>query len=709
MKSTTAISCLCALTAFCAFAAPKDSKNNKDAESTAPKIRTEYNYRHKVTPEDLHLGGQMLLTHADKNVNTMTGDLLGNPGKPIVDMAINPSVINYVIIVDKGKGKTQSLVYSCVEDKELGKVEEKWGKAKYGPSRSVAYSPDARRFYLATDTALRVMNFNKYFQEGSMPVSWAPKHMTVSSNGYFLLGFRGDSVAVYNLNDRSLRKDWKFGEKVNDAAFSPDVQKLAIATDDGMVSVYDTRTFIVSQTLEDLGQALNLTWTPDNKYLAVLTAPNTIKIINTLDPTDDPDVIDIPEGGTTCVLFSEDSYSRPVLNFNREGGMRAKRLPQLLPNYGKLVTDRANERLAEWMKMMPGESMEAYALRVNDESRLAKLREFEDEEATALAGDMLSMADISLGLYDRDNSLLQVNFSNMPAVMLPVDESDLGSIHSADDLNFTNARYAVLPTDKFMLIYAQVQNRNNGATYTYANLDRLPLNYASTGSNFVPIEFIQQQQMEEMRLQELRAQIVAEAKQQNYISDHTNITVDASLEPDYDANGNKIINYLINFTYDVDPEFSSSEDFAPGKYHAEQSGAASAMLRLIKETFEGDFAKYLEPGKRMTVRISGSADGTPIVGRIVYDGAYGEFDNEPITSNGRMTSVTVMPNQLVKENEQLAFLRAAGVKTYINNEVGNLKAMNPEFNYNIDVLEGKGSDLRRIKAEFKIYDVYANQ
>lgn len=93
--------------------------------------------------------------------------------------------------------------------------------------------------------------------------------------------------------------------------------------------------------------------------------------------------------------------------------------------------------------------------------------------------------------------------------------------------------------------------------------------------------------MEEIRLQEVKQQVMAEAKRNNVISDHTNITVDSQVVPAYDADGNKILNYLVKFTYEVDPEFSAVEDFKPGKYTIAESGAATSMLNIVQQAFEG--------------------------------------------------------------------------------------------------------------------------
>lgn len=49
-------------------------------------------------------------------------------------------------------------------------------------------------------------------------------------------------------------------------------------------------------------------------------------------------------------------------------------------------------------------------------------------------------------------------------------------------------------------------------------------------------------------------------------------------------------------------------------------------------------------------------------------------------------------------------MRGAGVKDYLTSRVANLKNMNADYSYNIDVAEGRGSEFRRITVEFIFVD-----
>ena len=196
------------------------------------------------------------------------------------------------------------------------------------------------------------------------------------------------------------------------------------------------------------------------------------------------------------------------------------------------------------------------------------------------------------------------------------------------------------------------------------------------------------------------------AKEQNTISDHTNITVKADVESSTNADGKRIMNYVTNFSYTVEKEFSAQEDFAPGKYKTEGSGAAKSMMQIIKQALEGEFAQYVKEGKKLLVKITGMADAMPINGTIAYDGCYGEYVGEPVYKNNVLGNITLTKANGIKENEQLAFVRALGVKDYLTKNIVGISTMDTNYNYNIEVTAGKGGEFRRITVQLIFVDAF---
>mgnify|MGYP000009130189 FL=1 len=642
------------------------------------------------------------LFSADRNdVYTLRGEQLHATKDSIAVLKVNPAGINFGVVTFGKKGSKAEIYSALLEDVRVMNFDTK----RYGQPTAMTYAPDARSVIVAAGDRIYFLDTRKYEPFAKIQnVSITPRNMVTSPNGYFLAASEGDRVVIYNMEDRTVRKTLNIGEKVNDMAFNPESSEFAVLTDDGVLSLYNTRTFDLRKMVDNLGQGLACAYNFDGKYVAVVMNPNNIAVVNLLLDSD-REYHENEVGGITDVSFFKDSFDNTLMGYNTTSSIDAKRMPHLKPYYNKLIDDEVGRKMDEWLKMMPGETMDEYKARVTEESRMRQRRLFEDEIATDFAGNLLAGATMSLGSYDRANGVLAINFDSMPTIYLPVPESDVTSFHNAGDLTLTDVQYGVMPDDTFEIVYAKVTNAADGKTYVYDNLMRAEMDYMAA-DDAISLELLQQQQMEEIKLQEVREKVINEAKSMNVISDHTNIQVDSKVVPDYDSNGNKILNYQVNFSYNVEPEFSAVEDFGPGKYHVAESGAASSMLNIVKEAFEGDFKQYLGSDKKMKVRLLGTADATPIMRTIPYDGSYGDFADEPVYIDGQLTAVSVDAKGGIKENPQLAFLRAMGVRDYLEKNVQGFKDMNTDYRYEVNVSKDKGSEHRRITLELLFVDAY---
>ncbi|MDE6380506.1 MAG: WD40 repeat domain-containing protein [Muribaculaceae bacterium] len=685
---------------LCALLCPLQAAAQDETEEPVQKKR-DYYFKSAKPLTQIESLYSAIMAATPKGVQNTLGLELISSKDSIQRMSINPTGINVALVKKDKKGRyyLEALTTDGEAEKKMS-----FDSKHFGIPYAAAYTPDARQLAVATDQGTYIFETKKFKQIGEAPAfSNKPDMLVFSPNGYFLAAAGDEKVEVMNFEDKTMRRTVSPGEKVTDVVFSKSSEDMAVLTADGMVEIYDTRTFNVKLMIEDLDNGYACDFNFDGKYLAIAADNDKVTVVNLLKP-EDRIIFEVPEATISDVLFIVDATDNPVLAASTDKGISARRL-QLEPYYAKLVSDEVDMKMSEWLKKMPNETMEEYQLRVNDETRAKQRRLFEDEISTRLAGNLTAMSTVSLGQYDADNEVLAVNFDNMPTIFLPMPREDLGGINSADDLTISEQQYGLLGDDSFELIYAKFTNKNNGSEYIYDNLNRKPMEFMNN-DNVVSIELVQQQMMEEIRLEELKEQVMQEAKKDNIISDRTQISVNSEVIPDYDANGNKILNYNVNFTYQVDPEFSAQEDFAPGKYRAEQSGAASSMLNIVKNAFEGDFANYVKQGKRLNVKISGTADSSPIRNTIAYDGAYGDIEDEPIYQDNKMSSITVTQKDGIKSNEQLAFLRAYGVKEFLDKNVSGLSDMDTRYTYNIGVAEGKGSEFRRITIEFTFVDAF---
>lgn len=573
---------------------------------------------------------------------------------------------------------------------------------------SVAFTPNGKRLAVGyANNTVKFYDTKKYEPLTSFAPGVKPALLTLSANDYFAAVTDGKSIEVWNVMDMNLRKKLQPAAAVNSISFSYDNSMMAVLTADGTVTIYDTKTFNEMNTINGLGQGIFCKFHPENKYLGVTTNRNTIVMLNLKDPDDKVEVKG-QGGGLGSFNYCSD-YSDPnvlYLLFNSGNDLVWESLASLKDNLGQMLLEKVNTKMNEWMKKRDDESMDEYRIRVNDETRAKQMLDFEHELATDMAGDIINRQNVKFGNYNTNSGMLAVDFDGLPSIMLDIPRDEIATFGEASDLAFTNTVYAINDKDEFEVIYTEVLNKQTGKKYVYDNLDRKSVTAMTLDEGFVPLELIQQSNMEEMILKDIKEKVMEKAKLENKITDHTHINVNTEVINDVDANGKNILNYKVGYNYEVEQEFVSKDDFASGRYKTVESNAAMSMLKIVEEAFSNDFAQYIKPGKRIKIKVSGSADAAPIHGTIPYDGCYGEYENELCYKNGMLSKISVGKASGITENEQLAFLRASGVKDYIANNITALKDMVTDYEYNIELSDKKGGEYRRISVEFLFFDAF---
>lgn len=573
---------------------------------------------------------------------------------------------------------------------------------------SLCFSPDGKTLAASLSTGEVKMYDSKQFQEyTSFSANFAPTMIALSENNYFAALTDGQRVEVWNLQNKEVRTSIEASAAVNSVTFSSDNSMMAVLTSDGNVNIYDTRTFAPRYTYGGMGAGMYCYFHPGNKYIGIVTDANTVILQNVRNASDKVEVKSM-NGGVSNIRFVQDpnNIDKTYLLYPSGASVIMQALAGLQPNRSQQLTDAVSAKMSKWMKMMDGESMEDYRIRVNDETRAKQQLAFEREIATDMAGDMIAAQTISLGNYNAQKNLLAVEFDGMPSIALDIPKTDIAAFSNANDLSFTNTIYGVNENDQFEVIYTEVLNSKTGKKYIYDNLDRKSVTAMSVDDGFVPLELVQQSSMEEMKLKDIRKQVVESAKKDNKITDRTHINVNTEVLSDVDASGKNIMNYKVSYGYEVEKEYIAKEDFPSGRYKTQESNAAVSMLKIVEQAFSKDFAQYIKPGKRIRIKITGSADAAPILSKIAYDGSYGDFGNELIYKNGQLSNISVSKASGITQNEQLAFLRAMGVRSYIDSHVAALKDMVCEYQYNIEVSDKKGGEYRRISVEFLFIDAF---
>ena len=357
-----------------------------------------------------------------------------------------------------------------------------------------------------------------------------------------------------------------------------------------------------------------------------------------------------------------------------------------------------NERMKMWMKRVKGESKADYIARTTPEAIETQRLQFTKDLSTEFAGNRAN-TNIKDLTYNQSASLLGVAFTDMPTISLNVPESEIASIKSAKDLQFTNTVYNLNPGDKFEILYTDVINPVTGKKYPPYINTRDGKQVATDG--FMPLASVQQAMENRIRLQQITDKAIMEAKSQGILTDNTTINVNARLVPTKDGKAD----YLIDYSYNVKDGFSVKDDFAPGKYDADLSAASTAMLKIIDQSMNGDFAKYMVPGKDVTINYQGSADSKPVRRKIAYNGRYGDITNQAVDVNGKQETMTITKATGIGSNEELSLVRATSVRSAVMKSVPKLKDMKLDEKYGVTVSDKEGSEFRRVAVNFIFHDV----
>ncbi len=574
---------------------------------------------------------------------------------------------------------------------------------------SMCYAPDARHFIASNSLGeIIIYDTKEYLPQAYIQGEAIATSLVMSSNNYFIAASTGKNIDIWNFQTKKLRTSIPMPANVTGLDFSADATLLAVVTDDKRLAIFDTKNWEKIDTYGELeGSLASPSFHPGGKYVSVVRDEKDIIVVNLKNHAIEQVLQENASGVKSCRFIINKVNSDVFMVSNRAKSLVFWNANGLNPFYGKMMSREVDARMNEWVKMMQGESMEDYAIRVNDETRKKQQQLFAQEVATELAGDRISIENPFVGDYDASKNMLNIGFNTLPTIALEVPENEVGDFKDGKKLKFQNAVYVLNDKDEFELAYVEVLNETTNKVYIYDNIGRTKLTALEADDNFVPLEIMQQASREEVQLKEIKEAVVEEKKQDKLITENTQIDVRTEVVPGVDADGNKILNYKVGYQYEViNKEFSAKEDFPSGKYVIENSNAAMSLMKIIKSAFEGDFSKYLAEGKQVKIIITGSADATPFRSRKAYDGVYGEFTDEPYYKDGNLDNITVTKATGLSTNEQLALLRAAGVKNYIEQNVTTLKSTQNEYEYHVEVSKERGAEFRRINVEFLIMDAF---
>lgn len=188
--------------------------------------------------------------------------------------------------------------------------------------------------------------------------------------------------------------------------------------------------------------------------------------------------------------------------------------------------------------------------------------------------------------------------------------------------------------------------------------------------------------------------------------DETYINVGARIVEGLSAEGVAEKNLVFDISYNCKHLEGWTDDYPLGVYAWDSSNSVRAICSLTKMFVEGMMDDWFRAGKRVSVRIHASTDGTELVGPIAYSGEYGDFRFMPTTFNGERLRVSVDRESGIRNNCQLAYIRAQSVRWFLENNVRNLGRTVNDYEYTTQSFADTGAHYRRSSIELTVHDAF---
>lgn len=382
-------------------------------------------------------------------------------------------------------------------------------------------------------------------------------------------------------------------------------------------------------------------------------------------------------------------------------------------SYEKKVKSIVVNKYEKWLVRGKFEKTVDYELRVNQSTKNKMIARLVQEVIDSI-GNTKNKFELLRNEYNPDHEMFKVYLkANDPiALNVPIKEA------SSFDENFLklilNPRFTI-ENNTFPLVYMDFTNPQNKLTYSFRNqketfdVRKIFPNIGQIDTVIIPKEIlIQEIAKQEVVFQKQLADFTTKMVESKDITDNVKTNVIASVVEEKDVVGKSELNYRVTYSYEVIKAIfeGQTDDFPLGKYKVSTSNAAKLTLEVLKETVEKKLYKFLDSGTKVTVKITGSTDATPVNSAIKYDGEYGIFSDADCFVNDHLSTVNLSQNSGITSNEQLAFLRTYSVRQFIETYIDALRGTQNIFQHYCVISKEKGSQYRRVAIELTIHKAF---
>lgn len=220
-------------------------------------------------------------------------------------------------------------------------------------------------------------------------------------------------------------------------------------------------------------------------------------------------------------------------------------------------------------------------------------------------------------------------------------------------------------------------------------------------------EYLEQDISNRQKTMQRRAeQMLVALPNDQKLYDESQIKISTAITETEGEDGVRTLDYMYVISYNCRHLEGYTDDYPQGVFDWDSSNSCRAICTLTKTFVDGILEDYFRAGKKVTVKLFSTADGSGINAPLAYDGRYGEFRYEPVTFNGEQLRISVDSQTGIVNNAQLAYLRAQSVRDYLVKNVRNLQRTQNDFQFITRTYADTGAYYRRSSIAITVHDAF---
>ena len=187
--------------------------------------------------------------------------------------------------------------------------------------------------------------------------------------------------------------------------------------------------------------------------------------------------------------------------------------------------------------------------------------------------------------------------------------------------------------------------------------------------------------------------------------DETFVRINTSVVEDTTEDGKPEINYVFDISYNCHHFEGTEDDYPSAAYLWNTSNSCRAICNLTRTMIDEELGDIFSAGRKTTITITSTTDAAEIT-HIDYKGEYGDFRYMPAVFNDENVRISVDTKEGITTNAQLAYLRARGVRAFLEEKVNGLKQTENEYLFVTRCFDMTGPHYRRSSLKIVVHGAF---